>query len=318
MKTATRSVEQIREWGWKEIAFVVVAAAALLPVVEPPVALFAGLVFSFTLGNPFRKVTKHLTHWLLQASVVGLGFGMNIHEAMAVGKTGFVLTASSITLTLGLGLLLGYLLRTNKKTSLLISSGTAICGGSAIAAMTPVVDADEDETSIALSTVFVLNAVALFVFPVVGHLLNMSQEQFGTWAAIAIHDTSSVVGAAQKYGDQALHIATTIKLERALWIIPLSLLAAIFYKKGGKKIAIPYFIFLYVVAMLVNTYFPTISVISSSVVFLSKRGLTLTLFLIGAGLSQSTLKNIGLKPFLQGIILWIVISCVSLAVIVNL
>lgn len=318
MKTATRSVEQMREWGWKELSFVVVAAASLLPVVGPPVALFAGLVFSFTLGNPFKKVTKHLTHWLLQASVVGLGFGMNIHEAMAVGKTGFLLTASSITLTLGFGLQIGYLLRTNKKTSLLISSGTAICGGSAIAAMTPVVDADEDETSIALSTVFVLNAVALFVFPVVGHLLNMSQEQFGTWAAIAIHDTSSVVGAAQKYGDQALHIATTIKLERALWIIPLSLVTALFYKKGGKKIAIPYFIFLYVVAMMVNTYFPAISAISSSVVFLSKRGLTLTLFLIGAGLSQGTLKNIGLKPFLQGIILWVLISCVSLLVIMNL
>ncbi|MBP1618399.1 MAG: putative sulfate exporter family transporter [Bacteroidetes bacterium] len=318
MKTAARTSEQSKTWSWKEISFIAVAVATLLPVVEPPVALFVGLVFSFTLGNPFKKVTKNLTHWLLQASVVGLGFGMNIHEAMAVGKTGFVLTASSITLTLSLGLLIGYLLRTNKKTSLLISSGTAICGGSAIAAMTPVVNADEDETSIALSTVFVLNAVALFVFPVVGHLLNMSQEQFGTWAAIAIHDTSSVVGAAQKYGDQALHIATTIKLERALWIIPLSLVAALFYKKGGKKVAIPYFIFLYVVAMLVNTYFPAISTISSSVVFLSKRGLTLTLFLIGAGLSQSTLKNIGLRPFLQGIILWILISCVSLLVVINL
>ncbi len=318
MKTATKSVEQIKEWSWKEISFIVVAVATLFPVVEPPVALFIGLVFSFTLGNPFKKATKHLTHWLLQASVVGLGFGMNIHEAMAVGKTGFMLTASSITLTLSLGLLIGYLLRTNKKTSLLISSGTAICGGSAIAAMTPVIDADEDETSIALSTVFVLNAVALFVFPVVGHLLNMSQEQFGTWAAIAIHDTSSVVGAAQKYGDKALHIATTIKLERALWIIPLSLVAALFYKKGGKKVAIPYFIFLYVVAMLINSYFPAISTISSSVVFLSKRGLTLTLFLIGAGLSRSTLKNIGLRPFLQGIILWILISCVSLLVIMNL
>jgi uncharacterized integral membrane protein (TIGR00698 family) len=299
----------------KEIVFVTLALLTLLPVVEPPVALFAGLVVSFTIGNPFHKVTKHLTHWLLQASVVGLGFGMNIHEALEVGKTGLILTASSITLTLVSGLILGRFFRTNGKTSLLISSGTAICGGSAIAAMTPVVDASEDETSVALTTVFVLNAVALFVFPVVGHLLNLSQEQFGTWAAIAIHDTSSVVGAAQKYGDQALHIATTIKLERALWIIPLSVVTAFFYKKGGRKIAIPYFIFLYVGAMLIHSYVPMASSVSSILVFLSKRGLTLTLFLIGAGLSRSVLKNVGMKPFLQGIILWILISCVSLLVI---
>lgn len=313
MKTSVEVVEHAPLW--KEAVFIIVALGALLPVVEPPVALFAGLAISFTIGNPFRKLTKYLTHWLLQASVVGLGFGMNIHEALEVGKTGFVLTASSITLTLASGLLFGYFLKTGKKTSILISSGTAICGGSAITAMTPVVDANEDETSIALSTVFVLNAIVLFVFPVVGHLMNLSQEQFGTWAAIAIHDTSSVVGAAQKYGDQALHIATTIKLERALWIIPLSLVTAFFFKKSGKKIAIPYFIFLYVVAMLVSSYVPAVHQVSHFIVFLSKRGLTLTLFLIGAGLSRTTLKNIGFRPFVQGIALWVLISSVSLFVV---
>lgn len=313
MKTITET--QKHAFTWREIAFIAVAVATLLPVVEPPIALFAGLVISFTIGNPFRKITKKATHWLLQASVVGLGFGMNVHEALSVGKTGFFLTATSITFTLGFGLLIGWILHTNKKTSLLISSGTAICGGSAIAAMTQVVEADEDETSIALSTIFVLNALALFIFPVVGHLLNMSQEEFGTWAAIAIHDTSSVVGAAQKYGDQALHIATTIKLERALWIIPLSIITAFFYKKGGRKVAIPYFIFLYIIAMIINSYISGIGLFSSSIVLLSKRGLTLTLFLIGAGLSKSTIQTIGWKPFLQGIILWILISCVSLLAI---
>lgn len=310
-------MEEKNNWIIKAV-FIVVAVATLFPFVEPPVALFLGLLISFTLGNPYKKPTKIMTKWLLQASVVGLGFGMNFQEAMVVGKTGIVLTASSIILTLTFGLLIGYFLHVQKKTSLLISSGTAICGGSAIAAMTSVIQADEDETSIALSTVFVLNAVALFVFPVVGHLLNMSQDQFGTWAAIAIHDTSSVVGAAQKYGDRALHIATTIKLERALWIIPLSLVTALFYKKGKRKIAIPYFIFLYVVAMLVNTYLPFVQPISAPIVFIAKRGLTLTLFLIGAGLSRATLRNIGFKPFLQGILLWILISCVSLVVIENL
>lgn len=299
----------------KKGIFMVLALLTLFPFVEPPIALFAGLLVSFTLGNPYQKSTKVLTRWLLQVSVVGLGFGMNFHEALAVGKSGILLTASSIVLTLVFGLLIGYFLRINRKTSLLISSGTAICGGSAIAAMTSVIQADEDETSIALSTVFVLNAIALFVFPVVGNWLHMSQQEFGTWAAIAIHDTSSVVGAAQKYGDQALHIATTIKLERALWIIPLSLVTALFYRGGKRKVAIPYFIFLYVLAMLINTYVPAVAEIASPIVFLSKRGLTLTLFLIGAGLSREMLKNIGFKPFMQGIVLWILISCVSLAVI---
>lgn len=301
----------------KKSIFIIVAVLCLFPFVQPPLALLAGFILSFTIGNPFREKTSKATKFLLQAAVVGLGFGMNFQEALEVGKTGLLFTASSIILTLLFGLLLGKIFKTEKNTSVLISSGTAICGGSAIAAMTPIVDAKEEETSISLSIIFVLNSIALFIFPVLGHLLEMTQEQFGLWAAIAIHDTSSVVGASQRYGDVALHIATTVKLERALWIIPLSLVTALFYKKSGSKISIPYFIFLYVVAMLINTYFTPIQAISPYIVWLSKRGLTLTLFLIGAGLTKEALKKIGFKPLLQGIILWVFISVLSLLVILN-
>lgn len=303
--------------SFRKILFIVIAVLCLFPFVEPPLALLAGFIFSFTLGHPFLKLNRKLTKILLQASVVGLGFGMNIYEAAEAGKEGLLFTASTIILTLIVGLLLGRFLRVSNKTSTLVSSGTAICGGSAIAAMTPIIDADENETSVSLGIVFVLNSLALFIFPIVGHLLNMSQEQFGLWAAVAIHDTSSVVGAAQKYGDAALHLAATIKLERALWIIPLSLLGAIIYKKKGSKISIPYFIFLYIIAMLINTFVPFVQEVSPYIVTASKRGLTLTLFLIGAGLTRESLKSIGFKPFLQGVILWICISVCSLLVILN-
>lgn len=302
---------------FRKIVFVIIAVLCFFPFVEPPIALLAGFIFSFTLGHPFLKLNRKLTKILLQASVVGLGFGMNIYEAAEAGKSGFIFTASTIILTLTVGLLLGRLLHVSSKTSTLVSSGTAICGGSAIAAMTPIIDADENETSVSLGIVFVLNSLALFIFPYVGHLLNMTQQQFGLWAAVAIHDTSSVVGAAQKYGDVALHLATTIKLERALWIIPLSLVTALFYKKNGSKISIPYFIFLYILAMIINTFLPVVQPVSPYIVDVSKKGLTLTLFLIGAGLTKESLKAIGIKPFLQGVILWICISVSSLLVILN-
>lgn len=301
------------------VAFFLVSILCLFPFVQPPVALLAGFILSFTIGNPFHKQTKKITSFLLQASVVGLGFGMNVGEALEVGKTGFLFTASSIIITLTVGLLLGKMLRTSANTNILISSGTAICGGSAIAAMSSVINSDEEDTSISLSIIFVLNSLALFIFPFVGHLLSMTQEQFGLWSAIAIHDTSSVVGAAHRYGDVALHIATTVKLERALWIIPLSLVTALLYKKnGGKKISIPYFIFLYVVAMIINTYVTPLQVVSPYIVWISKRGLTLTLFFIGLGLTREALRKIGFKPLLQGILLWVFISILSLSVILFL
>lgn len=301
---------------WKKVVFIVLVILCLFPFVEPPMALLAGFILSFTIGHPYLHLNSKATKILLQASVVGLGFGMNIFDAMAVGKEGLIFTVSSIVLTLAFGLLLGKLFHINKKTSVLVSSGTAICGGSAIAAMVPIIDANEEETSVSLGVIFVLNSVALFLFPVIGHLLSMSQEQFGLWSAIAIHDTSSVVGAAHKYGEEALRIATTVKLERALWIIPLSFVTALLYRKG--KVSIPYFIFLYVIAMIINTFVSAIETVSPTIVMIAKRGLTLTLFLIGAGLSKEALKNIGIKPLLQGVILWTFISIMSLLVILNM
>lgn len=300
----------------KKAVFILLVILCLFPFVEPPVALLAGFILSFTIGHPYLHLNSKATKILLQASVVGLGFGMNLFEAMEAGKEGLIFTVSSIVLTLGFGLLLGKLFHISRKTSVLVSSGTAICGGSAIAAMVPIIDANEEETSVSLGVIFVLNSVALFIFPVIGHLLSMTQEQFGLWSAIAIHDTSSVVGAAHKYGEEALKIATTIKLERALWIIPLSFVTALLYRKG--KVSIPYFIFLYVIAMVINTFVPAIQCVSPAIVMVAKRGLTLTLFLIGAGLSKEALKNIGIKPLLQGIILWVFISVMSLVVILNI
>ncbi|QIK54502.1 putative sulfate exporter family transporter [Dysgonomonas sp. HDW5B] len=300
----------------KKGIFIILVILCLFPFVEPPVALLAGFILSFTIGHPYLHLNNKATKILLQASVVGLGFGMNIYDAMAVGKEGLIFTVSSIVLTLAFGMLLGKLFHINKKTSVLVSSGTAICGGSAIAAMVPIIDANEEETSVSLGVIFVLNSVALFLFPVIGHLLSMTQEQFGLWSAIAIHDTSSVVGAAHKYGEEALKIATTVKLERALWIIPLSFVTALLYRKG--KVSIPYFIFLYVVAMIINTFIPAVQTVSPAIVMIAKRGLTLTLFLIGAGLSKEALKKIGVKPLLQGIILWAFISILSLLVILNM
>jgi uncharacterized integral membrane protein (TIGR00698 family) len=300
-----------------KIIFILCALACLTPFVSPPIALLLGFVFSQTVKNPFIKYNNKITKYLLQFSVVGLGFGMNLFEAAEAGKQGLVFTVSSILVTLALGLVLGKIFSVKRNTTVLISSGTAICGGSAIAAISPVIEAQEDEMSISLGTVFILNAIALFIFPAVGHYFNLSQNQFGLWAAVAIHDTSSVVGAAHKYGEEALQIATTVKMERALWIIPLSLILAVIFKKKTSKIKIPYFIFFFVVAMAINTFVPATQEISPYLVMIAKKGLTLTLFFIGAGLTRSALKNVGIKPLLLGAILWIFISVTSLWVIMQ-
>lgn len=263
-------------------------------------------------GNPFLAFNHKAITFLLQFSVVGLGFGMNVSSAISAGKEGFLLTVFSIFGTLIFGLLLGKWLKTEKKTSHLISCGTAICGGSAIAAISPVIKSDENQTSIALGVIFILNAIALFIFPFIGHQLDLSQKDFGLWCAIAIHDTSSVVGAANKYGAEALQIATTVKLARALWIIPISIITAIIFKNKNSKIKIPYFIGLFVLAMLVNSYVPSVSIVASHLVNIAKIGLTITLFLIGTTLSMSTLKSVGLKPLLQGVFLWIFIAGLGL------
>lgn len=269
-------------------------------------------------GNPFVEFNSKAITFLLQFSVVGLGFGMNASNAFSAGKEGFVLTIFSIFSTLIFGLLLGKWLKTDRKTSHLISCGTAICGGSAIAAISPVLKSNENQTSIALGVIFILNSIALFAFPFIGHQLDLSQKDFGLWCAIAIHDTSSVVGAANKYGAEALQIATTVKLARALWIIPISLLTAVIFKNKNSKIKIPYFIGLFILAMLLNSYLPQISIFTPHIINLAKIGLTITLFLIGASLNINTLKSVGVKPLLQGAFLWIFIAVLSLLSILYL
>lgn len=296
----------------QKIIFGVLIVLCLSGSISPPIALVLGLVVANLSGHPFIELNHKATNILLQVSVVGLGFGMNVNSAILAGKEGFIFTVTSIFCTLILGLFIGKWLKIDKKTSHLISCGTAICGGSAIAAIAPVIKSDEKQTSVALGVIFILNSIALFLFPAIGHWLHLSQQDFGLWCAIAIHDTSSVVGAANKYGPEALQIATTVKLARALWIIPVALITAMIFKNKSSKIKIPYFIGLFIVAMLLNTYIPETMIIAPSLVSIAKIGLTLTLFLIGAGLNFNVLKSVGLKPLFQGVLLWAFIATAAL------
>ena len=281
--------------------------------VTPPVALFLGLAFALLCGQAHPKFNKKTSKYLLQYSVVGLGFGMNLQASLASGKEGMEFTIISVVGTLLIGWLIGRkFLKVDRDTSYLISSGTAICGGSAIAAVGPVLKAKDSEMSVALGTIFILNAIALFVFPLIGHTLNMSQHEFGTWAAIAIHDTSSVVGAGEQYGETALQMATLIKLTRALWIIPLALVTMFIFREKGSKISIPWFIFIFILAMVVNTYVALPGWFVDTMVWIARRGMVVTLFLIGASLSVATVRQVGVKPLLLAILLWIVISLTSL------
>ena len=283
----------------------------------PPVALFLGLAFALLCGQAHPKFNKKTSKYLLQYSVVGLGFGMNLHAALASGKEGMEFTILSVVGTMLIGWFIGRkVLKVDRDTSYLISSGTAICGGSAIAAVGPVLRAKDSEMSVALGTIFVLNAIALFVFPVIGHWLGMSQHEFGTWAAIAIHDTSSVVGAGAAYGEEALKVATTIKLTRALWIIPLAFVTSFLFKSKGQKVSIPWFIFFFILAMVVNTYMLAgVPQVGQTINYIARKGLTITLFFIGASLSRDVLKSVGVKPLVQGVLLWMVISLGTLAYI---
>ena len=293
------------------------ALAVLSSWVTPPVALFLGLVFALTCGQAYPTFNKTVSKKLLQYSVIGLGFGMNLHASLASGKEGMLFTIVSVFGTLLIGMFIGCkLLKINRNTAYLISSGTAICGGSAIAAVGPIIKAKDSDMSMALATIFILNAIALFLFPALGHWLGMTQQEFGTRAAIAIHDTSSVVGAGAAYGEEALQVATTIKLTRALWIIPLALITALIFRSEGKKISIPWFILFFIVAMLLNTYVLTdIPQVGQFIYGIARKGLVITMFFIGASLSIDTIKSVGIRPLLQGILLWLVISAGSLAYI---
>ena len=288
-----------------------------MPFMSPPIALAVGLIVAQVLKNPFSELSHKTVQWLLKIAVVGLGFGMSVSSALSAGKQGFLFTVASITLTLCLGLLLGKWLGIDKKITQLISSGTAICGGSAIASISPIIKADAKQISIAIGIVFLLNSIALFIFPSIGHFFELSQHQFGLWSAIAIHDTSSVVGAADVYGAQALEVATTVKLARALWILPVSLIFALFAGGSTKNIKIPYFIGLFILAIIANTYIPHINVVSPYIVSGSKIALTLVLFLIGTSLNFSSLKRVGVKPLMLAIGIWSFISILSLIVIIE-
>ena len=286
--------------------------------VTPPVSLFLGLVFALLCGQAYPKFNKKVSKKLLQYSVVGLGFGMNLHASLASGKEGMLFTIVSVVGTMLIGMFIGRkLLKVNRDTSYLISSGTAICGGSAIAAVGPVIKAKDSDMSVALATIFVLNAIALFIFPVLGEWLGLTQQEFGTWAAIAIHDTSSVVGAGAAYGEEALQVATTIKLTRALWIIPLALVTSFIFKSEGRKVSIPWFILWFIVAILINTYvLDAVPQVGKAISGLARKGLIITMFFIGASLSADVLKSVGVKPLVQGVLLWLVISVGSLVYIV--
>lgn len=290
----------------------ILAASGL---VSPPIALLGGLFYGLSLAHPFHVESKRLAKFLLQASVVALGFGMDLHEVLKAGRSGFLYTALSITLAMLLGLSLGYLIHVGNKSSFLISAGTAICGGSAIAAVGPIANASEEEMAVSLGTVFILNSVALFLFPVIGFALHMSQSQFGLWSALAIHDTSSVVGATARYGPTALAVGTTIKLARALWIVPLSVVTALALKSKA-RIQWPWFILLFCVAALLNTLLKVYNPFFGTLNHLGKIGLTVTLFLIGTGLNRKTLQQVGIRPLLQGLSLWLIVGASTLALIV--
>lgn len=302
----------------REVIFLLAVVLCLSPLISPPIALLMGLIIAQFIGHPYLHLNHKATHILLQVSVVGLGFGMNVTSALKAGKEGILFTIVSIIGTLVIGFFMGKFLKIEKKTSYLISAGTAICGGSAIAAISPVIKAEEKQISVALGTIFILNSAALFLFPFIGHQLNLSQSQFGMWCAIAIHDTSSVVGAASKYGPQALEIATTVKLARALWIIPVAFLSTFIFKNKESKIKFPYFIGLFVLAMIANTYIPFVQQYNHYLTNIAKAGLTLTLFLIGCGLNRKTISSVGFKPLIQGVILWVIISTAALWAVTTL
>jgi uncharacterized integral membrane protein (TIGR00698 family) len=291
---------------------IIISACGL---VGPPLALALGLVFGLATVHEFHNESQQLSRFLLQAAVVCLGFGMNLQEVLHAGKSGFIYTAISIALTLGLGISLGYIFKVAKTQSLLISVGTAICGGSAIAAMGPILLANEEEMGVSLGTIFVLNSVALLLFPFIGHLAHFTQTQFGLWAALAIHDTSSVVGAGAKYGSVALAVGTTVKLTRALWIVPLAITTAML-KESKAKIRWPWFILYFCLAAILATYLPHYVPRSVPVLAaldrLGRAALTTVLFLIGTGITRNTLREVGVRPLVQGVTLWVIVASLSL------
>ncbi len=297
-----------------KVLFIIGLLLSISGYVSPPVALTVGIFFGLSFTHPYISESRGVARILLQSSVVALGFGMNLQEVLRAGRSGFLYTALGIFFALLLGAALGKFLQVRGNSSFLITTGTAICGGSAIAAIGPILEADEHEIAVSLGTVFILNSIALLIFPPVGSALHLSQTQFGLWAALAIHDTSSVVGAATRYGAEALVVGTTVKLARALWIVPLALVTAA-VKHHRSRLQFPWFILLFVLAALLNTYVRTVTHWSPKLFTLGRMGLTATLFLIGSGISRSTLKEVGWRPLLQGVLLWLGVGLTSLYLI---
>ena len=305
---------------WHRTLFAALAALCLVPAATPALALGAGALLGLTLGNPFPGPSARASKVLLKACVIGLGFGTSLAAVVAVGRAGVGVTALGIAFALAVGMSLSRLLRVDPTTGALISGGTAVCGGSAIAALGPVLGAGAEAMSVALATVFLLNGAALMLFPAVGHALELSQSQFAVWAAVAIHDTSSVVGAASAYGAEALAEATVLKLTRALWIVPLALAAAAWRKRAGSdsaaRVAVPWFIGGFVLASAARALVPGAEPLFDLAAAAARQGLVLTLFLIGAGMSRATMRAVGVRPFVFGVLLWAIVACASLAAVV--
>lgn len=297
-----------------KVVFFLLLIVCASGVVSPPFALLFGIAFGFSFAHPYQLESRGLSRLLLQVAVVALGFGMNLGKVIHAGRSGFLYTAMSISSALLGGWLLGRMFGVGKKASFLITVGTAICGGSAIAAIAPITQPDEEEMAMSLGTVFILNSVALLLFPAVGFALHLTQPQFGLWAALAIHDTSSVVGASARYGGEALQIATTVKLARALWIVPVALLTS-YFAKSKTKVKLPWFILFFVLAAVATTYLPAGKAVYPLCSLLGRTGLTVVLFLIGTGLSKETLRRVGVRPMLQGVTLWAVVASASLLAI---
>ncbi len=297
--------------SWRSALVIALGVVTLHHSISAAMALLIGIAMALTIGNPLVSYTRKVSQKLLMISVVGLGAGMNLKIVGQVGLQGIGYTVVTIILTMIIGMALGRLLKNPQDTSILISSGTAICGGSAIAAVAVAIEANSADTSMALATVFLLNATALFIFPWLGHHFNFTQIQFGLWSALAVHDTSSVVGTSLQYGPHALQIGTTVKLARALWIAPLTLFIGVKYKKDSRKkagVKIPWFIFGFVIAAALVTWNPALQEPGFIVAAISRRLLVLTLFFIGAGLTMETLKGVGFKPLLQGFLLWVLVA----------
>ena len=315
-KELTASVKQE---PYKSGLFTFCLAACFFPLITPPIALVIGIILAALNSIPKAVNTGAIATYLLKVSIILMGFGINLNQAISTSKSGFILSAVFILATLALGFVISKVFKVERITGILISVGTAICGGSAIAAISPVVGADKKQLSLALGVVFLLNAIALLIFPLIGHWIGLGQTQFGYWAAIAIHDTSSVVGAGAAYGEEALRIATTVKLTRALWIIPVSLAFAFVFSKGAAgKVKIPWFIFLFLLAMLIRYLLPGGEEAYSVLDLIGKKGMVITLLLVGAGLSIKEIKVIGPRPLFLGVLLWIIISVMSLYAVMHL